>query len=294
MKYTLTGSTGHISKPLAEHLLKEGHEVTLISSDKKKTEEIEALGAKAAIGSVEDTHFLTRTFEGSDGIYTMVPPNPGAADWKGFIHQIGKNYAHAIKHSGVKKVVNLSSLGAHLPKGAGPVSGLYFVEQELDQIEGVDILHLRPGYFYYNLLANIGMIKHMGFLGSNTGESPMVMVHPRDIAWVAFEALNYLGFTGKSIKNIASDERSSTEVAHILGEAIGKPELPWISFTNEDTLKGMLQAGLPQEAANNYVEMGACIASGQFYSDYFAHKPHLSPTKIEDFAQEFAEIYAHS
>jgi Trk K+ transport system NAD-binding subunit len=60
MKITLTGSLGNISKPLAEILIKNGHEVTIISSDSKKVSDIEALGAKAAIGSVSDVSFLTQ------------------------------------------------------------------------------------------------------------------------------------------------------------------------------------------------------------------------------------------
>ena len=136
MKIIVTGSLGHISKPLAEKLIAEKHDVTVISSKTEKTEEIEALGAKAAIGSVEDVAFVTNTFKGADAVYTMVPPSFGAADWKQHIGKIGKNYALAIKAAGVKNVVNLSSIGAHMPDGCGPVSGLYFVEQALNALEG--------------------------------------------------------------------------------------------------------------------------------------------------------------
>ena len=294
MKYIITGSTGHISKPITEHLVKLGHDITVISSQENKVKEIEELGAKAAIGSLEDAGFLEKAFEGADAIYTMVPPKGDAKDWKDFIHTIGKNYVQAIKKAGVKKVVNLSSLGAHLPEGAGPVTGLYRVEQEFNRLEGVDIVHLRPGYFYYNLMANIGMIKHMGIMGSNFGDADMVMVHPTDIADVASKELAHLNFTGKSVINIVSDERTTQEVAHVLGNAIGKPELNWINFSDTDLLIGMLQAGMPEETANNYVEMGACMASGKFYSDYYANKPAFSKTKLEDFAKEFEKAYANS
>jgi uncharacterized protein YbjT (DUF2867 family) len=295
MKFVVTGSLGNISKPLTEQLVKSGHEVTLISSKPEKTAEIEALGAKAAIGSVEDLNFLTQTFTGADAVYTMVPPDLSVADWKGHIHSIGKNYTHALKASGVKKVVNLSSVGAHMAEGCGPVSGLYRVEQELNQLEGVDIKHLRPAYFYYNLCSNIPLIKHMGIAGGNYGEGAnMVMVHPRDIAMVAAEELLNPGFTGKSVRYIAGDERSTTAIAKALGEAIGKPGLPWVNFKNEDAYNGMLRAGLSAEIANNYVEMGSAIASGEMASDYHNHKPILSPTKLEDFAKEFAVIFANS
>ena len=294
MKYVITGSTGHISKPLSKKLIEAGHEVTIISSNADKVKEIEGLGAKAAIGSAEDIAFLTKTFEGADAVYTMVPPKFDAEDWKGYIHGIGKNYAEAIKAADVKKVVNLSSVGAHMPEGCGPVSGLYYVEKELNDLEGVDLRHLRPAYFYYNLMANIGMIKHAGIIGANYGDITMVLVHPNDIAAVAAEELLDLEFKGKSFRYIAGDERNTGEIAKVLGGAIGKPELPWVQFKDEDSLNGMLKAGLPKETSVNYVEMGTAIASGEMYSDYFKHKPALSPTKLEDFAKEFAGAYAHS
>lgn len=74
MKVTITGSLGNISKSLTTELIQKGHEVTVISSNPSKQEEIESLGATAAIGSLEDTAFLTRAFKGADSVYTMIPP----------------------------------------------------------------------------------------------------------------------------------------------------------------------------------------------------------------------------
>jgi len=294
MKYIITGSIGNISKPLSEKLIGAGHEVTIISSHEGKIKEIEALGGIHAIGSVNDLEFLKKTFRGADAIYTMVPPNHHPKDWKSEIHETGRVYYEAIKSEGIKKVVNLSSIGAHLAEGAGPVSGLFRVENEFNKLDGVDIVHLRPGYFYFNLFANLGMIKHMGIMGSNFGDNPLVMVHPRDIAEVASHFLLKPDFTGKTVQYIASDIRNGHDIAQVLGKAIGKPDLKWMVFKDEDALKGMLGAGLPEESARNYVEMGASIADGKFQEDFYLHKPALSPTKLEDFALEFEGAYSHS
>ena len=62
MKYVVTGSLGHISKPLTESLVKAGHQVTVVTSKQENAAKIEALGAHAAVGSVEDVAFLTNTF----------------------------------------------------------------------------------------------------------------------------------------------------------------------------------------------------------------------------------------
>jgi uncharacterized protein YbjT (DUF2867 family) len=296
MKFVVTGSLGNISKPLAEKLVAAGHSVTVISSKADKVGQIEALGAKAAIGSVEDIGFLTSTFTGADAVYTMVPPNFGAANWKKYIAGIGENYAEAIHAAGVKYVVNLSSIGAHMPEGCGPVSGLFFVEKALNALEMVNVKHLRPGFFYPNFLANVGMVKHMGIIGGNYGENAkLVLVHTNDIADVAAEVLQNLSFKGKSVRYITSDEKTTNEVAAILGKAIGKPDLPWVNFKDEDTIGGMLQAGVPEEIAKNYAEMGGAIRNGEMVSDYLKNKPTVfGKTKFEAFAPVFAAVYAQS
>jgi uncharacterized protein YbjT (DUF2867 family) len=294
MKIIVTGSLGHISKPLVEKLINAKHNVTVISSNADRKSEIEALGANAAIGSVSDLAFVTETFKGADAVYTMVPPTFAAADWKQHIAGVGKIYAQAIAASGVKNVVNLSSMGAHMPNGCGPVSGLYYVEQALNALEGVNVKHLRPGFFYYNFFANIGMIKHMGIIGGNYGEgAKLVIANPADIADAAAEEILALSFTGKSIRYIASDEKTTDEIASILGEAIGKPDLKWVNFSDEQTVGGMLQNGLPADAANNYAEMGAAMRSGEMASEYLENKPAtFGKTNFEAFEPVFAAAYS--
>lgn len=292
MKITLTGSTGNITKPLAEILLAKGHEVKVISSNADRAEEIKALGAIPLIGSVGDTGFLTNAFAGADAIYTMVPPNFAAPKFREYIKGIGENYAVSIKNSGVKKVVNLSSVGADLPDGTGPIAGLHDVENIFAGLSGVDVKHLRAGYFYINFLANVDMVKHADILGSNFGaDARLVLVHPVDIAATAAELLES-NFTGKTIQYVASDDESTPEdVAKALGTAVGKPTLPWIEFSDEDAFNGMVRAGLPEEIAKNYVEMGDAIRSNKLFVDYYKNRPVLGNIKLKDFATDFAAAY---
>ena len=293
MKYVITGSIGHISKQIAIGLLKVGHEVTIITSNPERVAAIEDLGAKAAFGSVEDVSFLTNTFKGSDAVYTMIPPTWNTSNWKNHIAQIGKNYAAAIKASGVKNVVQLSSIGAHMPEGCGPVSGLFYAEKALTDLDAVHVKILRPGFFMYNLYNNINLIKQMNIMGGNYGEDTIItLTDTDDIAAVAIEELSQIPFAGNSIRYIVSDERSTTEIAVVLGAAIGNPSQPWINFSDEQSLAGMLQAGLSPELANNYVEMGAAMRSGEMTADYFRNKPStFGKTKLEDFAISFAAAY---
>lgn len=294
MKYVITGGAGNISKPLALQLLKAGHEVTVIGRNTVNLAELTNAGANTAIGSVEDVAFLTAIFTGADAVYTMVPPVLSASDWKAHIGRVGQIYADAIKASGVKYVVNLSSTGAHLVDGVGPVSGLYRAEQALNRLTDVHIKHLRPPYFYNNLLANIGMIKGMGIIGANfsASDNRFPIVAPVDIADVAAEELQDLSFRGHTVRYLASDEVSTDQIATVLGAAIGKPDLKWVVFTDEQALAGMIQAGLPEEIAKNYAEMNHSIHTGAMTEDYFKNRPaSFGKVKLEDFAKTFAAIY---
>lgn len=293
MKITLTGSLGNISKPTTEKLVAAGHQVTIVSSHAGKTKAIEALGAKAAIGLVEDAGFLAGAFSGADAVYTMVPPNFITTEWKKYIADVGKGYAEAIKRAGVKNVVNLSSIGAHLPAGVGPVSGIHFVEEALDGLEGVNVLHLRPAYFYTNLYHSVDMIKNAGMIGGNYGPgAKLVMVDPRDIADVAARQLDELKFEGKTHLYIVSGERTGAEVAGSIGQAIGKPELPWVEFKDEDVIKAMTGTGASLDVAENYAEMGAAIRTGIMFEDYYTSDS-VAKGKIsfEAFVKEFAQAF---
>ena len=294
MKITLTGSLGNISKPLAKQLIEAGHQVTIISSKADKITEIEALGAAAAIGSITDTSFLTTAFTGADVVYTMVPPNFAATNYRQYVGSIGKNYAAAIRAAGVSRVVNLSSIGADLDGGTGQISGNHDAEIALNELENVSVKHIRAPFFYTNFYSNINMIKHQGFIGSNySNNTRLVMVHPEDIAAAIAEEIQK-PFSGKSVRYLVSDERTTGEVAAILGAAIGKPDLQWIEFNDDQAYNGMLQGGVPEELARNFVEMGTAVRSGILWEDYDRHKPaNTSSRRIEAFAKEFAARFAN-
>ena len=292
MKFTLTGSLGNTSKPLAEILIAAGHQVTIITSSADRVAAIEALGATAAVGSVTDVDFLSKAFTGADAIYTMIPPNMGAPDYLAYMREIAGAYVTAIRNSGVLRVVNLSSIGADLAAGTGPIAGLHEEEEMMQALEGVAVKHVRAGFFFTNFYGNMDMIKHAGILGSNYGSDAVIMaVHPNDIAVALAEELQ-TSFTGKSVRYIISDEQQAGDIARVLGTAVGKPDLPWIEFSDEEAYNGMTGAGLSEEMARMYTEMGSAVRSGRLFAHYLQNRPaSFGKTKLVDFAKEFAKAY---
>lgn len=292
--YVITGSIGHISKPIIEGLVKEGHEVRVVTSNAERVKEIEKTGAKALVGSVQDASFVKRAFKGADVVYTMIPPIWQTNNWRSSMNEVARNYTSAIVENKVKYVVNLSSVGAHVGKGVGPVDGLYDFEQLLNAVPGLQVKHLRPSFFFYNFLAQIGLIKQAGIMGANYGDKEKVfLVHTNDIAAAAFEELSKLNFNGHSVRYIFGDERSGKEIASVLGKAIGK-ELNWVVFTDDQQKQGLLQAGLSETHAAGYTEMGKALREGSMQGDFRKNNVTPSAVKLEDFAKEFAAVFNSS
>ena len=296
MKIVVTGSLGHISQPLTQQLIQKGHAVTVISSNPEKQKAIAELDATAAIGSLEDVAFLTATFTSADAVYTMVPPNnyfDPALDLLAYYRRLGQNYAQAIQQSGVKRVVNLSSIGAHLNKGNGILQGAHDVEQILNTLSSeVAITHLRPTSFYYNLYGYVELIKNQNVIAANYGADDVVpWVAPKDIAVTVTEEL-VTPFTGRKVRYVASEELTCNETARILGEAIGKPDLKWLLIADEQMLSGLIAAGMNPQIAAGLVEMYGGLHSGLLIKDYYRHRPaNMGQVKLKNFAKEFAAFF---
>jgi uncharacterized protein YbjT (DUF2867 family) len=293
MKYVITGGAGHISRPLAEKLVNAGHEVTVIGRSADKLKSLTDKGVKAAIGSIEDLSFLKAAFKGADAVYLMIPPNYAAEDFRPYQNTVARNYIEAVKANNIKHVVVLSSIGAHLGNGTGPVNGLADFEKMLADLKDVNIKLLRPSYFMYNLFAQTGLIRNMQIMGSNFGgtDEKLALVHTNDIAAAAAEELLGLNFTGTSVRYIAGDEKTGKEIAEILASSVGKPGTPWVVFTDEQSTEGIKQSGLAERFALAFTEMGKAIREGKMQEDYWKNRPTLSPVKLEDFAKEFAVAF---
>lgn len=291
MNIIVTGSLGNVSKPLTEALLQLGHQVTVISHSADKQGAISALGATAAIGSVTDADFLISVFAGADAVYCMVPPHFTAPDNRAYYRSIGAAYAQAIQATGVSRVVHLSTWGADLPSGTGLIVGSHDIEGLLNQLPNVCVTHLRAGYIYYNLLHYQGMIKAAGFMGATFGGDDLLpLVAPVDIAVAAAQELTQA--TGPRVRYVASDERTPTEVARVLGEAIGRPDLQWRTFTPEQGYAGLAQQQMPAPVIAQLLELNAAIHNGSMWQGYAQHRPTtLGNVKLENFAQEFAVAF---
>ncbi len=287
MRIVVTGSLGNIGRPLAKRLVREGNSVIVVSSNPERQKDIETLGAEAAIGKLEDVEFLASTFSGADAVYCMIPISFREVDQIAYLKKIGNNYAHAIREAGIKRVVLLSGWAA------GVIGSYKDVEDIFNELPDVAATHIRPGYFYSNFFDSINAIKEKGLIAATFGgEDRIVFSGPSDIAdAIADEITNHA--SGVKVRYVASDEMTCNEAAKILGAAIGRNDLKWVTVAAEEMQKNLEAAGLSPKLVSDLVEMQAPIHKGLMPREFARHNSEVitGKVKLTDFAKEFAVVY---
>ena len=289
-------ATGNTGKVITSKLLEEGHKVRAIGRSSERLAPLVEKGAEPHIGSIEDVQFLTETFTGADAVYAMIPPDFTAEKFRSYQNQIGEHLAAAIEKSGVKRVVFLSSMAAHLSDKTGPIAGLHDVEERLNKLQGVDILHLRPTFFMENLFEGIGTIKNMGVNGSAIqGDIPFAMIATHDIGDYAARRLSKLNFSGKSAQELLGPrDLTMQEATSILGKAIGKSDLEYVQFSYEDTDKAVQSIGFTPDGARTYIDLAKGLNEGIVKGLEERSQENTTPTSLEDMGKFFAMAYEAS
>jgi uncharacterized protein YbjT (DUF2867 family) len=291
--YAITGATGNIGSKVADILLARGEKVRVIGRDPIRLQRFVNKGAEAAVGNLKDTDFLTGAFTGVKGVFAMIPPNYTAVYFRAYQNEIGSSIGSAITGSGVRYVVNLSSQGADLLAGTGPIMGLRDQEERLNRLTEVNVLHLRCTYFMENLLINIPLINDKGIAGSAVrGDRKFAMIATRDIAAEVAEHLLKRDFSGKEVKDLLGQRDLTLEEAFsVIGRRIGLPELKYVTFSYEDATKGMVAMGISPDVARLFVEMSAALNDGLFAVNRPRTTENTTATSIEEFADTFAGAY---
>lgn len=293
--FVVTGASGHIGRVLSGHLLDRGHTVRVVARRREGLADLAARGAEVHGGSVGDHVFLERVLRGADGAFLMVPPDYSSNDMLANQRAVADSEVAAVRASGIRRVVALSSIGAQHESGTGPIVVPRYFEQQLSEAEGVDVLFLRATYFMENLLQNLDLIRGMGIAGSGArADASLPMVATKDVAAVAAERLDRGDFSGKVVRYVLGPrDVTFAEAARILGASIGRPDLPYVQFSYDDLAGALTRAGLPPTVAGLFVEMNRAVNEGLLVPTQPRSAENTTPTTLEAFAASvFAPAYA--
>jgi uncharacterized protein YbjT (DUF2867 family) len=288
--YVILGASGNTGSIIATSLLLKAKKVRVVGRDAGRLQRFVDKGAEALTADWSDVAALTKAFSGAHAAYLMLPPAKSREDQE----QESTAIAQAVKESGLRYAVNLSSYGAQVPEGTGPVAGLHSLEQKLNAISGLNVLHLRAAYFMENNLKAIGMIHGMGLLGNALlPDVKLPMIATRDVGDYAAQRLLHLDFSGKQTRELLGErDLSMTEATAVIARGIGKPDLRYKPFPYDQVQQALTQMGIPPKGAAMYIEMYKAINTGVLTPLEPRSPDNTTPTSFENFVQDvFAAAY---
>ena len=281
------GATGNIGSRVAEILLAAGEAVRIIGRERVRLGPLASKGAEPWPGDIGDTAFLEKAFSGARGAYILIPPRYDTPDFRKYQNKIGDSLVAALAKAGVPRIIALSSIGAHLAGGTGPILGLHDLEARLDTLMDAEVVVLRPGYFMENHLWSIPIIRNQGINGSPIRpDVPIPMIATEDIAQAT--ALLFVEgiFHGHGVRYLLGPrDVTMTEATRILGEAIGKPGLAYVQFPEDDARKALSGAGMSGNVIETMLEMQRGFNSGIIRPTRQRSAESTTPTSLEEFAK---------
>jgi uncharacterized protein YbjT (DUF2867 family) len=286
--YVVLGATGRTGSIIATSLLLKGEKVRVVGRDAGRLDRFVRKGAEAFTASVSDAGALTEAFAGARAAYLLLPPSLTSPDYRADQERESDAIAKAVRDSGLRYAVHLSSFGAHVPEGTGPIAGLHSSEQKLNAIGGLHVLHLRAGYFMENNLAAISMIHAMGTFGHAVlPDLKIPMIATRDIGDYAARRLLSLDFSGKQTRELLGErDLSMNEATAVIARGIGKPDLRYVQFPYEEVQQVFLQTGVPAKTAGQFIEMYKAMNEEIVAGREPRSAENTTPTSFEKFVQD--------
>jgi uncharacterized protein YbjT (DUF2867 family) len=286
--YTILGATGHIGSVISRRLLEKGEKVRAVGRSTSRLQPLVQKGAEAFIADVNDLDALVRAFEGARAAFLMIPPGLSSPDYRQDQEHETDSISKAVKGAGLHYAVNLSSFGAQAPLGTGPIWGTHQSEQKLNAVEKLNVLHLRPGFFFENHLAAMGMIQSMGLYGGAIKpDLPVPMIATRDIGEYAAKRLLNLDFKGKGTQELLGPrDLTMNEAVSVMGRALNLPNLRYVQFPYDQVQQVLTQMGIPVKTAAYFMEMYEGMNNGTVRALESRSAENTTPTSIESFVKD--------
>lgn len=280
----VSGASGKIGSRISSQLLEKGKNVKVLGRTADSLAKLKTAGAEVALGNLDSVDFLRSAFAGAEAVFLMLPPDKDSLNFGMFQDAIAEAQVEALRKENIKHVVFLSSQGAHDILHTGTVKGLGRQELRLNALPSdVNVLSLRPEAFMENTIESLKLF--------NTVASPLRpeistgQIATADIADFAAKKLIALNFVGKTHQDLLGDrDYTQTEIAQIVGKALGKPDLEYKHYSYEDYKKVLVKAGVSQSRAELITERYKAINEG-YFNKGVRDQTSTTPTSFEAFSE---------
>ena len=285
MTIVINTPNSHIGRRVTERLLDSEMPVSIITRNPDKVRDLAVQGASLLVGSCDDEELLSRAFEGAEAVFWLTPPNY-RLDYQSWVRDTASKAATALHDARDEHIVNVSSIGAHAGPKTGPIAFLGEVESILSEA-APNVVHLRPGSFMENHLADVPTIASAGAIYSPLPRNaPMATIATRDIADVAATYLLGSDWTGQKVHELRGPrDLTGVESASLIAKGIDQP-VEYIEVSIEQSREAMAQAGLPDFVVALYSEMFLAMKEGRITPEQPRTPETMTPTGLVQFARE--------
>ncbi|MDB6080643.1 MAG: NmrA family transcriptional regulator [Akkermansiaceae bacterium] len=260
-KIVVNTPTGHVGSRVVQLLIQAGvHPTVLVRDPSRLAAEIHSF-ADIHQGDLFDESFVLESTKDADALLWVIPENPKSEDPLGDIRKLGKIAAQAVSTNEIHRTVFLSSGGAEVRKET-LIGALGDVEEMLNET-GANVLNLRSGMLFTNLLADAGMLKEGNLVTTTPLDLKSGWNDPRDVGDIAAARLLSPEWTGQLVQHVhGPEDLSYADVAGILSGVLGKPVKP-VRISDGDLRKGLLDSGASEAHAGAMIAMLQSAGSGE-------------------------------
>lgn len=194
-----------------------------------------ALGAEPFLGSFDTgAGDLDQFFQGADAAFLMVK-----TDWnniEGHYPAVAQRFVDALEKSSVKLAVSLTAMGSDVKGTTGHFASFHRLDEKLNELGNIDLVHLRAAWFMENVAAWTGPVAKYGRIAwFCKPDLKMPWVATDDIAWLAAKELTNPTGRHRVYREVGSEDVSMNELAAIIGKEVGRPvEYRYIETTRKD------------------------------------------------------------
>jgi uncharacterized protein YbjT (DUF2867 family) len=277
----VAGATSEVGAAASARLQQQGHIVG---------------GVARSLGvALSDQGALNRIFAGADSAYLMIPFNVQAPDLHRFERDASNRLAQAIAASGVRRVVLLSGLNAHLKMGTS--LGAAEMEDRLEALGLDELVHLRAGFFNENFVKGMGFVEQSAsgvFATPFRGDLPMPLIAARDIGERVADLLTTEDWPRDRIIELhGGGHYTLIEATEILGRAIGR-KVTYQTVPYAIARAGMIESGMSASFADALIETAASFNNRERWALEAPGPRNTTPTTLERWAESVFGASRHA
>lgn len=252
--YVVAGATGRVGSAAAAALLAAGAPVRVLARDPARAQGWRDRGAQVHAVDLRDRDALAAAARGAEGLFVLLPFDLTAPDLDAYAAALTAAVGGAVRDSAVPHVVVLSSGGADLPAGTGPIAALHGLERALGATDAV-VTAVRPGHFQEKVADVLDVARGAGVYPvlAASADVPHPQVATRDVGAVVARALLAPPARSEAV-DVLGPVVTERAVAEVLGAALGRP-LEVVTVPEPGWPAALAEAGLPPHAAAALAEL---------------------------------------